>query len=171
MTEQRVDLSSQPNHDPLTGEAEFHPAGAAGGAVAGGVAGIGAAAAAGAAIGGIAGPIGLAAGAVVGAVAGGLAGKAIAERFDPTVEDEYWRGQHANQTYADPGLPYDAYRGAYRTGYEGRARFEGSSFEESEPALREDYELNRGESELSWEQSREAARASWLRMEDHFRPR
>ena len=38
-------------------------------------------------------------GAAVGAVVGGLAGKAVAEHYDPTVEDAYWRQRHTEEPY------------------------------------------------------------------------
>ncbi|KPC49629.1 hypothetical protein [Amantichitinum ursilacus] len=157
------DLKHEANHDPVTGEGEFHPAGTAGGAAVGGAVGIGAAAAAGAAMGAAAGPIGLAAGAVVGAVAGGLAGKAVAERVDPTVEDEYWRNNHTTQTFT-AGRPFDDFHGAYRTGYEGADRYPDKTFDEVEPDLQNDYARNRGASTLDWPDSRDAARASWDRI-------
>ncbi|KAF0815258.1 hypothetical protein IGB42_00339 [Andreprevotia sp. IGB-42] len=156
------------NQDPITGAAEFHPAGTAAGAAVGGAAGIGAAAAAGAAIGAAGGPAGLAVGAAVGAVVGGLAGKAAAERFNPSEEDAYWRANHAGQPYATQGLDYDAYRGAYVTGYEGRTRYEDRTFEDAENELRTDYERNRGDSELDWENSRAASRAAWDRVGQRY---
>ena len=156
------EMKHEPNHDPVTGAGEFHPAGTAGGAVVGGALGVGAAAAAGAAMGAVGGPVGLVVGAAIGAVAGGLAGKSAAERLDPTVEDEYWRSSHGSQPYAVNG-PYEDYAGAYRTGYEGPARYEGRNFDDVEADLQKDYERNRGNSTQDWTSSREAARASWMR--------
>ncbi len=69
------------NLDPITGAPGAHPVGVGLGAAVGGIA---AGAAAGTVI---AGPLGTAVGAAVGAIAGGLGGKAVAEHFDPTVEE------------------------------------------------------------------------------------
>src|SRR5882762_5047745 len=85
------------NRDPITGEPGAHPVGVGVGTAAGG-------AAAGAAAGAMAGPVGTVVGAVVGGVAGGLAGKSVAEGFDPTLEDAYWR-----ETYKDRPYYKDAY--------------------------------------------------------------
>ncbi|TJZ73977.1 hypothetical protein [Chitiniphilus eburneus] len=156
------------NRDPITGEKEFHPAGTGTGAVLGGAAGIGAAVATGAALGTAAGPVGTVAGAAIGAVLGGLAGKALAEEYNPTEEDAYWRENYANQSYYEAGRQYQDYEGAYRTGYEGRARLLNQEFDEAEPVLRVDYERNRGGSSLDWERARSAAQASWDRVNHRY---
>ncbi|MGZ5139155.1 MAG: hypothetical protein ACXWCX_15260, partial [Burkholderiales bacterium] len=85
MTNKIRDTHAQENRDPITGAPGAHPIGTGLGAAAGGIA-------AGAAAGTLAaGPIGTAIGAAAGAIAGGLAGKAVAEHFDPTAEEAYWR--------------------------------------------------------------------------------
>jgi hypothetical protein len=144
------------NPDPITGEPGAHPVGTGVGAAAGG--------ATGAAIGAIGGPVGAAIGLVAGSVAGGLAGKAAGESVNPTIEDAYWRENHSTQPYGK-GRPYDEYAGAYRTGYEGYSKYGGTgrSFEASEPALRADYERNRGHSRMSWDEAKPASRAAWQR--------
>jgi hypothetical protein len=132
------------------------------GAVIGGVGG----AAAGAAIGGaVGGPPGALIGGAIGAVAGGLAGKGGAEAVNPTVEDAYWRDNYRNEPYYQSGFNYDEYRPAYRTGWEGRARYPGRNFEDVERDLATDYERNRGSSSLDWERSRDAVRAGWSRID------
>ena len=146
------------NRDPISGAPGAHPVGTGVGAAGGGVAG--------AAIGSAAGPIGTAVGAAVGAVAGGLAGKGVAERIDPTAENQYWEQNYRNETYVKPDYTYQDYGPAYRTGYEARARYEGRNFDEVEPELRSDYESRyRGDSRLEWQDAREATRAAWHRVE------
>src|SRR5687767_11161097 len=146
------------NRDPLTGAPGAHPVGTGLGAAAGGMA-------AGAAAGSVAGPVGTAAGAAVGAIAGGLAGKAVAEKIDPTVEDAYWQSAYTKEAYYEPGFNYSDYAPAYRTGYQGRARFTGRKFNEVERDLESSYNSSRGSSKLGWDKARHATRAAWDRVE------
>ena len=127
--------------------------GAAGGAVAG------------AAIGAVAGPVGAGVGLVAGAIAGGLAGKGVAEKMDPTAEDAYWRTHYSRQSYVTPDSDYSIYQPAYRTGYEGRARYPGKRYEDVEPNLQREYESSRGTATLAWENARHATRDAWNRVE------
>ena len=145
------------NRDPITGTPGAHPVGTGVGAAAGGVAG--------AAAGSVAGPVGTAVGAAVGAVAGGLAGKSMGERMNPTVEEAYWRENYRQESYHNPQFGYDDYAPAYRTGYEGRARYTDRDFDRAEPDLRSEYESGRGNSRLEWNDARQAARAAWHRVE------
>lgn len=145
------------NRDPITGTPGAHPVGTGVGAAAGGVAG--------AAVGSVAGPIGTAVGAAAGAIAGGLGGKAVGERINPTVEEGYWRENYRSESYHNPQFGYDDYAPAYRTGYEGRARYGDRGFEQAESDLRSEYERGRGNSRLEWNDAREATRAAWHRVE------
>jgi hypothetical protein len=146
------------NLDPITKAPGAHPVGVGVGAAAGGIA-------AGAAAGTLAaGPVGTVVGAAVGAVVGGLGGKAVAEHFDPTIEDQHWRDNHAKQPYYRSGKEYDAYEPAYRTGWEGRNRNPDLSFEDAEPQLAEDYRSVSGAGGLTWDDARPATRAAWDRV-------
>jgi hypothetical protein len=145
------------NRDPITGTPGAHPLGTGAGAVSGGVAG--------AAIGIAAGPVGVVVGAAVGAVAGGLAGKGIAEAANPTAEEAYWKEAFVREPYYRPGKTYDFYAPAYRTGWEGRARFDGQIFDDVEADLRADYERAITEHGPNWEEGRLAARAAWDRID------
>jgi hypothetical protein len=146
------------NRDPLTGAPGSHPVGTGVGAAGG--------AAAGAALGAMGGPVGVAVGAVAGAVAGGLAGKSVAESIDPTAEDAYWRAHYSDRPYVERDADYDEYAAAYRTGYEGRGRYDGRSFEDAESDLERDYAKYRGPSRLNWQQARQATRDAWHRVEN-----
>jgi hypothetical protein len=84
---------------------------------------------------------------------------------DPTVEDAYWRENYTTRPYYKKGATYETYQPAYRTGYEGRTRYTGRSFEEAETDLRSDYERNRGASSLTWEHAKDATRDAWHRVE------
>jgi hypothetical protein len=146
------------NADPITGEPGAHPVATGIGSAGGGVAG----AAIGTTVGG---PVGTVVGGVIGAIAGGYAGKAAGEVIDPTVEDTYWRENHAKQPYAS-GSRFDDYQPAYRTGYEGYSRHgaERRSFDEVEIAMQNDY-MATG-SKLPWERARDASRAAWNRVHE-----
>jgi hypothetical protein len=146
------------NRDPITGAPGAHPIGTGIGAAAGGAAG----AAAGTVV---AGPAGTLVGAAVGAIAGGLAGKGVGEMVDPTVEDAYWKRQYAAEPYYSAKNDWDFYAPAYRAGYEGRAKYDGSSFDDVESDLQADYARYGGDDMSSWDQVRPATRAAWDRVD------
>lgn len=155
------------NRDPITKAPGAHPVGVGvGAAVGGAAAGVGVAAATGAAVGTAAGPVGTVVGAAVGAVVGGLAGKAIAEHYDPTVEDRYWRENHTSAPYYDKTFTYDDYSPAYRLGGEARGRYAGKRFEDVQGNLATDWEGAKGKSRMSWDHAKNAVRAAWDRIAD-----
>lgn len=154
--DKRLDRADE-NRDPISGARGAHPVGTGLGAAAGG-------AATGAAVGSVAGPIGTAAGIVVGAVVGGLAGKGIAEKVNPTVERAYWEQNYQKEPYYKTGRTYQDYDRAYRTGYEGYARYGDRTWDEVEADLRTDYERDLGTSELTWDEASPATRAAWERL-------
>ena len=156
--DQKRDIDKSANRDPITGTPGAHPVGVGVGAAAGG-------AAAGAAAGTVAGPVGTIVGAAIGAVAGGLAGKAAAEAIDPTVEDQFWKENFNSEPYYKPGRTYADYVQAYRTGYEGRARYGAKSFDEAQRDLEIDYNKRRGTTGVSWDEARHPARAAWERVD------
>ncbi len=80
-------------------------------------------------------------------------------------EETYWRGRHSGQPYAQ-NRPFDEYQGAYRTGWEGWAKNcdSGRTFAGCEGDLRNEYERNRGKSNLNWDEARGAAEAAWRRV-------
>lgn len=145
------------NRDPITGSPGAHPVGTGVGATGG--------AAAGAAIGAVGGPIGAGVGLVVGAVAGGLAGKGVAEKMDPTVEDDYWKTNYSNQEYVEDDASYTDYQLAYRIGYEGRSQYPGKNFEEAEADLRRNYERCKDDESVDWDKARNATRDAWNRVD------
>lgn len=158
MSDNKPVNSPDSNSDPITGQPGAHPVGTGVGAAGAG--------AAGAAIGGlVGGPVGAVIGATVGAVSGGLAGKQAAEAIDPTVEDEYWRHNHATQPYVEKGRKYEDYQPAYRTGYESYARHADTNktYEQVEPELKSEYEKNYGGTGLAWEKAKPATRDAWNR--------
>jgi hypothetical protein len=152
------------NRDPVTGEPGSHPigtgVGAAGGAAAGGA--IGAA---------VGGPVGAVAGAIIGGVAGAYGGKGAAEAINPTVEEQYWRENHAKQNYANEDYGYEHFAPAYRVGYEAVAKYPGKKFDEIDDELALDYEKHRPGSALPWDTVRPAGRAAWARISGVVGPR
>ena len=86
-----------------------------------------------------------------------------ARLINPTAEDAHWRHCFQTQAYYRQGLGYDDYGPAYRVGYTGPLRREGS-FCELEEALRRDWEAVKGRSRLDWTEARQAARAAWERV-------
>ena len=148
------------NRDPLTGAPGSHPVGVGVGAVAGG-------AAAGALAGTVFGPIGTLIGAGVGAVAGAAAGRRVAERVDPTGEVEFWRNEYASRPYTDTdNYDYERdYAAAYGYGLQVREQYGTRDFDDSEDDIREGWELARGESQLDWDEAREAVRDAWFRAD------
>jgi hypothetical protein len=167
-TTQRADTlrSDDPetNPDPITKAPGSHPVGTAIGAAAGGAAGVGGAIAAGAAIGSVVGPVGTAIGVAAGAVAGGLIGHAVAESVNPTVEHKYWQETFATRPYVTPNSTYDEYGPAYQFGWESRQRYAGRTFDEVEADMERDWPQARGQSNLAWNDARQAAREAWDRV-------
>jgi hypothetical protein len=151
-----IGKTTHTNRDPITGTPGAHPVGTGVGA-AGGAAG-------GAAIGAMAGPVGAAVGLVAGAVAGGLAGKGVAEKIDPTAQDAYWKENYSKRPYAEKSVSYEAYRPAYRTGYEGYSLYPGKHYNEVESDLQRNYEKSRENSVLAWEKAKHATRDAWQRV-------
>jgi hypothetical protein len=96
---------------------------------------------------------------------GSASGRGIADLLDPAGEEAYWRENYTTQPYYEAGLTYDDYHPGYRTGWEGRARYEGRSFDDVEHQLRAAYERTCRGSRLGWERNRHAARAAWDRFD------
>jgi hypothetical protein len=163
-TKQRIDTPER-NPDLITKEPGSHPVGAGVGAAAGGVAGIGAVIATGAVLGSVVGPLGTAIGVAAGAVAGALAGKGVAEQINPTVEETFWRENYESRPYVTEGAIREDFAPAYRYGWESRERHPDKTFDDVELDLERDWEQQRGESRLPWEDAKPAARDAWDRVE------
>lgn len=146
------------NEDPISGEPGSHPVGTGIGAAAAGLVG--------GALGSAAGPVGTVAGAAIGAAAGGYAGRAVAEAFDPTAEEAYWRGSYHTRAYARPSDRYEDFGPAYRLGWEGYETHgkAGKSFQEVETTLARRWDDVRGESQHAWDRAKSAARDAWDRV-------
>jgi hypothetical protein len=89
----------------------------------------------------------------------------FAARIDATVEEAYWRDNYLREPYFERGYTFDDYYPAYRTGWEGRVRYQGRTYEQCERDLQRDYQRNRSGSRLEWAKNRHAVRAAWERFE------
>jgi hypothetical protein len=104
----------------------------------------------------------------VGTGLGAAAG--VAEAIDPTAEEAYWSQNYTREPYYERGYSFADYHPGYRTGWEGRARYQGRTFDEVENDLEFDYARIRGKSRLEWEKNRHAARAAWERFDPDGEP-
>ncbi|HSM10467.1 MAG TPA: hypothetical protein VK827_02710 [Lysobacter sp.] len=144
------------HRDSTTGS---HAVGTAVGGVAGG-------AAAGAIAGTMFGPIGTLIGAGVGVVAGAVIGRGVAERVDPTGENEYWRHAYQTRPYAKHEYDFDRdYSVAYGYGLDAREKYGATSFDQIEPDLRKEWDNARGQSRLSWDEARPAVLDAFSRAD------
>lgn len=159
MTQQTPDM----NRDPITGAPGSHPLGTGVGAAGG--------ATAGALLGAAFGPIGMLVGGAVGAVAGGLAGHGVAERLDPTAENEFWRETSGTRPYFRSEYDYEQdYSPAYAYGTNARTEFANRQWDPSlENDLRDGWEKAKGKSRLSWEHAKDAVRDAWDRSDRTYR--
>lgn len=94
------------------------------------------------------------------AEAAGLAGR----RVNPIEEEAFWRANYASEPYYDERFSFNDYYAAYRAGWEARMRHPGRSFQDVERDIEADFNWNRGQSMMLWEEAREAARAAWDRV-------
>ena len=93
------------------------------------------------------------------------AGKGRPRTVDHDLEDAYWREAHAKEPYYNPEHRYGDYAPAYRMGWESRVKYDGGTFEQYEPAFRNDWDTMKGDSRLDWEEARHAVKAGWHRIE------
>ncbi len=146
-----------------TGKHGDHPVGGAVGAAVGAAAGaVAVGAAQGAALGVVAGVPGMAAGIAIGGVVGALAGKGIAQEINPTTEDAYWSESYRTRPYIENGASYDTYRPAYRHGIDAYGKYEGRSFDEVEPSLKDEWDTS--DQSLPWHKASPAARDAYDRL-------
>ena len=148
------------NKDPITGEPGSHPIGTGIGAAGAGAAGV--------AIGALGGPVGAAIGGVIGAIAGAAAGHGVAESVNPTEEEAYWSESYRDEPYYEEGEVFEDYDPAYRLGYERYHGFQGRTYDEAESELENDWNDTKGDSRLSWDKAKLAARAGWERVQHSF---
>lgn len=159
----RPDLNSPPthnNHVPDMNEGKEDLVSTGAGTLGG--------AAVGAAFGIAGGPPGAVVGGIIGGIVGGIAGHDIAKPDAKNPEDDYWRDnyRHASYYQENQNLEYERdYSSAYRLGYESRPHYEkGRNFSEVETELEAKWEHFKGESRLTWEQAKLAAKDAWNRV-------
>ncbi len=150
------------SHDFITAAPSSHPGATGTAAATGGLVG--------AAVGMVGGPVGSVLGAVIGAVVGGVAGNAVAEAYDPTDDDTYWRDAYRHEPYYRSGYTYDDYAPAYGLGLGSLVadQYRKRPYDEIEAELAREWDTHRGNSRLTWEEASQAARAAWTRARrDH----
>ena len=108
--------------------------------------------------------VGTAAGVAVGA-AQALVGRRPAPDGDGITEELYWREHYAAEPYYDPTFQFEDYLQAWRTGWEGRTKYAGRTFDQALRQLEADFHWNRGKSRLLWDQARDAVRAAYERQQ------
>jgi len=84
---------------------------------------------------------------------------------NPNAEHEFWRSEFKKRPYYTTGTPYEQYGPAYQYGIVSYAKYRGKTFNEVEPQLGRDWESRRGQSQLSWNHSKDAAFDAWQRVE------
>jgi hypothetical protein len=87
--------------------------------------------------------------------------------IDPAAEEAFWLANYTREPYFERGYTFADYLPAYRTGWEGRQRYHGRSFEQAERDLQRDYARNRADSQLDWRRNRHAVRAAWERFDEN----
>jgi hypothetical protein len=95
----------------------------------------------------------------------------VAEAVNPTVEEQYWRENHASQSYATQEYGYEHFAPAYRVGYEAVAKYPGKDFDEIDDELALDYQKYQPGDALPWDQVRPATRAAWTKVSGVSSPR
>lgn len=112
------------------------------------------------------GPLGAIAGAAIGGALGGLAGEEIARQVNPTAEEEYWAQNYQTRPYVRPQASYETYRPAYRYGVDSFTQYKGQDFDSLEPTIRDNWGQARGDSNLEWEDARDATRDAYERLQN-----
>lgn len=149
------------NRDPISGEPGMHAISTGVGAALGGAAAASAALGAGAAIGSAAGPMGALIGGAVGAVIGGDIGKAVGEEINPT-QLVWWEENYSTRPYVKKGEEFSTYEPAYRSGLEAARLNKGKDFQSLAPSIENNWNIDRGDSELEWEDARPAVEDAYL---------
>lgn len=118
---------------------------------------------AGAAVGSVVGPVGTVAGALAGGAFGAVAGAAYSLGVDPAVETSYWHDRYKNEPYYKSEYAFEDYGPAYQLGWQLYSPH--VSFETAEEIMSDEWAKDKGASKLEWDHAREAAKASWERMQ------
>jgi hypothetical protein len=84
-----------------------------------------------------------------------------ADEIDVATEENYWRKHYRELGYVQETDDYELFEPAFRTGYMGRRRHPGKTFQEVENELRRDYEAVAGATALGWEKAVCAACDAW----------
>ena len=75
----------------------------------------------------------------------------------------HWQEAHSTQPYAKSEFGYEDYAPAYQLGYNSRGRYQTQSYDTLQDEMKGEWDRNRGNSRLSWEDAMPATRAAWHR--------
>lgn len=90
--------------------------------------------------------------------------KATDHQLDWANEERYWQTAWSQRPYVRADQSFDAYRPAYRYGFESANRYRGRRFEEVEPDLRTGWDRYEHRGESAWESIKDAVRDAWNRV-------
>jgi len=80
-------------------------------------------------------------------------------------ESAYWQNNYFSRPYYNSGLDYSAYEPAYHYGMDAYTKYNGKSYNDLDQAqLKRDWENEKGNSNLSWDQAQSAFRDSYNRL-------
>jgi hypothetical protein len=79
-------------------------------------------------------------------------------------EEEFWRSSYARRPYALSDRDYRYYRPAYQYGFHAAHRYQGREWADVEPELERDWPNNRGETNSTWADVKDAVRDAWDRV-------
>lgn len=101
----------------------------------------------------------------IGADVGGLDGTRGVGAIEPTRgRASCWSENRSGRDSVEQGSSFADYGPAWGFGLDARDRYPGRDFDDVEPELSRDWATGRGESILSWEWARHAARDAWNRI-------
>lgn len=87
--------------------------------------------------------------------------------WDWSTDDAFWLSNYETRDYASADVPYEAFRPAYRYGFESAHRLVGRDWHEVESELRagwSDLDLRGATRRPAWEEVRSAVKEAWDRV-------
>ena len=79
-------------------------------------------------------------------------------------QERHWELNYHTRPYVKKGHDFETYRPAYRAGIDSFINNPEESFDNLEPSIRNNWNIDRGGSNLEWSDARDAARDAFDRM-------